>query len=57
VPDDVLARAVRSCALLRYPFTSLPLSEALTGRPVRDDLDRYARRKAAFVRGVLEALR
>jgi hypothetical protein len=56
LPEDVLAGAVRSCALLRYPFTSLPLSEALTGRPPRDDLAGYARRKAAFVRGVLDAV-
>lgn len=56
VPEDALAAAVRSCALLRYPFTSLPLSEALNGRPERDDLEGYARRKAAFVRGVLDAL-
>jgi hypothetical protein len=56
VPDDALAAAVRTCALLRYPFTSLPLSEALNGRPERDDLEGYARRKAAFVRGVLDAL-
>lgn len=57
VPTGALAAAVRSCALLRYPFTSLPLSEVVNGRPVRDDLVGYARRKAAFVRGVLDALR
>jgi Phosphotransferase enzyme family len=54
LPVDAVALAVRSCALLRYPFTSLPLSEALTGRPPREDLHGYARRKAAFVRAVLD---
>jgi Ser/Thr protein kinase RdoA (MazF antagonist) len=57
VPGEAVATAVRSCALLRYPFTSLPLSEVVNGRPVRDDLVGYARRKAAFVRGVLDAVR
>jgi Phosphotransferase enzyme family len=57
IDDDELARAVRSCTLLRYPFTSLPLGEAPADRPACDDLDGYARRKAAFVRGVLDAVR
>lgn len=49
-----VARVVRTCALLRYPFTSLPLSETMGATSVRDDLSGYARRKAAFVRGVLD---
>jgi hypothetical protein len=49
-----VARIVRTCALLRYPFTSLPLGEAVSGQPVLDELLGYARRKAAFVRGVLD---
>ncbi len=54
-PAGEVARVVRTCALLRYPFTSLPLSEVLGGQPGVDDLPGYARRKAAFVRGVLDA--
>jgi hypothetical protein len=53
--EGAVAAAVRACALLRYPFTSLPLSEVTVGRPERDDLAAYARRKAAFVRAVLDA--
>jgi Phosphotransferase enzyme family len=55
--DGAVAASVRACALLRYPFTSLPLSEATVGRPERDDLPGYARRKAAFVQAVLDACR
>jgi phosphotransferase family enzyme len=50
---DVLA-AVRTCALLRYPLTSLPLSEVVSGDPVTAELLAYARRKAAFIRAVLD---
>jgi len=53
--DGAVAAAVRACALLRYLFTSLPLSEVTVGRPEHDDLAAYARRKAAFVRAVLDA--
>ena len=53
-PVGEVARVVRTCALLRYPFTSLPLREAMVGEPGLDDLIGYARRKAAFVRGVLD---
>jgi len=53
--DGAVAAAVRACALLRYPFTSLPLGEVTVGRPEHDDLAAYARRKAAFVRAVLDA--
>lgn len=49
-----MARVVRTCALLRYPLTSLPLDEATRGQPVPDELPGHARRKAAFVRGVLD---
>jgi hypothetical protein len=52
-----VARVVRTCALLRYPFTSLPGREAMGDGPVPDDLLGYARRKAAFVQGVLDACR
>jgi hypothetical protein len=54
---DVVMAAVRACALIRYPLTSLPLSEATVGAPRREDLMGYARRKAAFVRAVLDACR
>ena len=54
-PAGEVARVVRTCALLRYPFTSLPLSEAMGGGSAPDDLPGYAVRKAAFVRGVLDA--
>ena len=54
-PAGEVARVVRTCALLRYPFTSLPLNEAMNGSPVAEDLSGYARRKAAFVRRVLDA--
>lgn len=54
-PAGAVARVVRTCALLRYPLTSLPLDEATRGQPVPDDLPGHARRKAAFVRGVLDA--
>jgi hypothetical protein len=53
-PLGKVAQVVRTCALLRYPFTSLPLSEVSGGQRVLDDLPAYARRKAAFVRGVLD---
>jgi len=53
--DGAVAAAVRACALLRYLFTSLPLGEVTVGRPEHDDLAAYARRKAAFVRAVLDA--
>jgi hypothetical protein len=53
-PAGQVAQVVRTCALLRYPLTSLPLNEAMSGQPV-DDLPGYARRKAAFVRAVLDA--
>jgi hypothetical protein len=36
-------------------MTSLPLSEVVRGEPVTPDLLAYARRKAAFVRAVLDA--
>ena len=55
LPEAALATAVRTCALLRYPMTSLPLSEVVRGEPVTPDLLAYARRKAAFVRAVLDA--
>ena len=54
-PAGEVAGVVRTCALLRYPFTSLPLNEAMNGSPVAEDLSGYARRKAAFVRRVLDA--
>jgi hypothetical protein len=53
-PAGEVARVVRTSALLRYPLTSLPLNEAMSGQPVDDDLLGYARRKAAFVRRVLD---
>ena len=56
-PAGEVDRVVRTCALLRYPFTSLPLGEALHGAPAPEDLAGHARRKAAFVRGVLDACR
>jgi hypothetical protein len=57
VPERAVADAVRACALIRYPFTSLPLGETMFGRPPPADLPGYARRKAAFVRAVLDACR
>jgi hypothetical protein len=52
VPVDRLRRAVVAAALLRYPFTSLPLDE-LEG-PATAGLPAHAREKAAFVRMVLD---
>lgn len=52
VPGELLRRAVVTAALLRYPFTGLPLDE-LEG-PVTDGLTAHAREKAAFVRAVLD---
>jgi hypothetical protein len=54
-PAGAVAQVVRTCALLRYPLTSLPLNEAMSGTSEVDDLPGYARRKAAFIRGVLDA--
>jgi hypothetical protein len=54
VPERAVAAAVRACALIRYPLTSLPLGEALFGAGPRADLPGYARRKAAFVRAVVD---
>ncbi len=56
-PAGEVGRVVRTCALLRYPFTSLPLGEALHGAPEPADMAGHTRRKAAFVRGVLAACR
>ncbi len=56
-PAGEVDRVVRTCALLRYPFTSLPLGEVVGGAPAPEDLAGHARRKAAFVRGVLDACR
>jgi hypothetical protein len=50
---DVVA-AVRTCALLRYPMTSLPLGEFVRGDPLTPELLGYARRKGEFVRAVLD---
>jgi hypothetical protein len=55
--EDDVASAVRTCALLRYPLTSLPLSEVVRGDPLTAELREYARRKAAFVRAVLDVCR
>jgi hypothetical protein len=60
VPRGSVAAAVRACALIRYPLTSLPIGEAMAGAATsgaspREDLMTYARRKAAFVRAVLDA--
>ena len=49
-----VARVVRTCALLRYPFTSLPLSQAMGAPLLGEDVSEHARRKAAFVRSVLD---
>jgi hypothetical protein len=54
LPESAVATAVRTCALLRYPLTSLPLSEVVGGSPVTPELLAYAERKAAFVRAVLD---
>jgi hypothetical protein len=54
---DLVMAAVHACALIRYPLTSLPLSEATVGAPLREDLMGYALRKAAFVRAVLDTCR
>jgi hypothetical protein len=54
LPESAVATAVRTCALLRYPLTSLPLSEVVGGSPVTPELLEYAERKAAFVRAVLD---
>jgi hypothetical protein len=52
VPVDLIRRAVVTAALLRYPFTSLPLDE-LEGPPT-PGLPAHARGKAAFVQMVLD---
>ena len=52
LPVERLERAVVTAALLRYPFTSLPLDE-LEG-PLTGELLAHAREKAAFVRAVLD---
>ncbi len=52
VPGDLIRRAVVTAALLRYPFTSLPLDE-LEGPPT-PGLPAHAREKAAFVQMVLD---
>ena len=57
LPEPAVAAAVRTCALLRYPLTSLPLSEVVRGDPLTEELGDYARRKAAFVRAVLDVCR
>jgi hypothetical protein len=54
LPESAVGTAVRTCALLRYPLTSLPLSEVVRGDPVTPELLGYTRRKAAFVRAVLD---
>ena len=54
LPERGVATAVRTCALLRYPLTSLPLSEVVRGDPITPELTAYARRKAEFVRAVLD---
>jgi hypothetical protein len=54
LPAATVLSAVRTCALLRYPLTSLPLSEVVRSDPVTPELLTYARRKAAFVRAVLD---
>ncbi|MGY1653673.1 phosphotransferase [Geodermatophilus sp. SYSU D01119] len=51
-PVRQVERAVVAAALLRYPFTSLPLDE-LEG-PLTGELVAHAREKAAFVRMVLD---
>jgi hypothetical protein len=53
-PAAAVLSAVRTCALLRYPLTSLPLSEVVRSDPNTPELLAYARRKAAFVRAVLD---
>lgn len=53
-PAGEVERVVRTCALLRYPFTSLPVAQAMSDAPTDDDLLDHARRKAAFVRAVLD---
>jgi hypothetical protein len=53
--ESAIASAVRTCALLRYPLTSLPLSEVVRGDPVTPELLAHARRKAEFVQAVLDA--
>jgi hypothetical protein len=52
--EDTVLAAVRTCAVLRYPLTSLPLGEVARSEPVTPELLRHARRKAAFVRAVLD---
>jgi hypothetical protein len=54
LPEAAVLAAVGTCALLRYPLTSLPLSEVVQGDSVTPELLRYARRKAAFVRAVID---
>lgn len=54
LPERTVADVVRACALIRYPLTSLPLGEAMFGARSPADLPGYARRKAAFVRAVLD---
>lgn len=54
LPCGAVGDAVRRAALLRYPFSSLPIGDVLGGSPVTDDLLGHARRKAAFVDAVLD---
>jgi hypothetical protein len=57
LPEGAVASALRAAALIRYPFNSLPLGEFVSGGPVTDELLAHARRKAAFIRAVLDACR
>ena len=56
LPEGAVRRVVRHSALLRYPFTSLPLGEFQSGM-LTDDSMAYTRRKAAFIAAVLDACR
>jgi hypothetical protein len=54
LPDGAVKATVRACALIRYPLTSLPYEGGPAAAQASGDLTTYARRKAEFVRAVLD---
>jgi hypothetical protein len=56
-PAGAVLATVRACALIRYPLTSLPYEGGPAAAQATGDPIAYARRKAEFVRAVLDLCR